>query len=69
MSFLPFVTFDAVSLEVANAQLQKWGHRMGPINRPMSDTVAFALMHEGRPVAVTTHSGLIRENVGGGSVI
>lgn len=66
MSLFPFIAFDAVPLDVANDCLERWGHKMGPINRPINDTSAFALMHEGRPVSVVTHSGLIREHVGGG---
>lgn len=66
MSLFPFVSFDPVPLEVANDYLDRWAHKMGPINRPMNDSSAYALMHEGRPVAVTVHSGLIREQCGGG---
>lgn len=66
MSLFPFIAFEPIQLATANECLVRWEHRMGAINRPMNDTRAFALMHEGRPVAVTTHSSLIRENVGGG---
>ena len=67
MSLFPFVSFDSVPLAVANECLTMWGHRMGPLSRPMGGDVAVhALMHEGRPVAVVTTSTLIRERVGGG---
>ena len=66
MSMLPFVAFDAVPLDVANDCLERWGHRMGRVNRPMGALAQHALLLEGRPVAVVTTSTLIRERVGGG---
>jgi len=67
ISCLPFVTFDALPLDEANALLVEWGHRMGPCNRPdFGDVFAHALRHEGEPVAVTVTTGLVREHVGGG---
>lgn len=66
MSLLPFVAFESIGLAEANHWLATWGHQDGPINRPNNDTHAFALIHEGRPVGVATHSGLVRPWVGGG---
>lgn len=66
MSFFPFVAFDSVPLSVANDCLQRWGHRMGPVERPMGELAVHALFHHGEPVAVVTTHTLIRENVGGG---
>lgn len=63
---LPFVAFDSVSLTTANDCLSRWGHKMGPIHRPMGALAQHALLLEGRPVAVITTSTLIRECVGGG---
>lgn len=66
MSLFPFVAFDSLPMREANRCLRSWGHRMGPVERPMGDLSAHALLHEGRPVAVVTAHTLIRENVGGG---
>ena len=66
MSMFPLAHVDVISLDEANVLLKEWGHRMGPIRRPIGDTWAHALFHEGRPVAVATTSSLIREHVGGG---
>jgi antitoxin VapB len=65
LSLLPFVAFDSVPLDVANECLRRWGHKMGPIRRPMGAVAQHALLHEGRPVAVVTTSTLIREAVQG----
>lgn len=72
MSLFPLVTFDSVSVDQANECLSEWGHKMGPINRPMNGTVisgggnsSHALRFEGQIVAVTVTSTLIRENVAG----
>lgn len=62
----PLVSFDPVELAYANGLLTRWGHQDGPINRPNNDTLAFALHHNGDPVGVVTHSGLVRQWVGGG---
>lgn len=61
-----FVAFQAVTLEVANECLTAWGHKMGPLNRGNQGAICHALVHEGRPVAVTTASNLIAPVVGGG---
>lgn len=63
----PPVTFEEVSLEVANRCLTDWQHKMGPLERPNAAGCHYALMHEGRPVAVAMMSTLIRECVGGGN--
>jgi hypothetical protein len=58
-------SFDSISLPTANALLERWGHKMGPCKRGNSRGWSHALMHEGRPVAATITSSLIRETVGG----
>lgn len=65
-SLSPVGAFDTISLEDANTLLVKWGHRMGPLKRGNQGAWCHALFHNGRPVAVTTASYLIRERVGGG---
>lgn len=70
MSLFPLVHFDEIDLSEANQLLTAWGHRNGPINRPMNGSVisgggdtAHALFHEGQPLAVTITSTLICPNV------
>lgn len=60
------VTFDPVSLAEANAMLTRWGHKMGPCVRGNSRGWSHALIHEGKPVAVTITASLIAPRVGGG---
>ena len=54
-------------MAAANNCLRAWGHKMGALERGNESGVHYALMHEGRPVAVAMTSGLIRECVGGGN--
>ena len=62
----PLVTFDQIDLSEANACLRSWGHKMGEFRRGNdSQDVHYAMFEEGRPVAVTLASGLVRECVGG----
>lgn len=58
------VTFDAVSIADGNQLLTKWGHKMGPMNRPVGIQQAHALLHNGKPVAVCMTADLVRETVG-----
>lgn len=60
------VTFDRMPLAEANALLEQWGHRMGPMKRGNVAGVHYALRHDGRPVAVAMAATLIRQCVGGG---
>lgn len=68
----PLVTFDEIPLARANECLVAWGHKMGPINRPMNGSVvsgggdtAHGLTFEGQLVAITTTSSLVSPNVAG----
>jgi hypothetical protein len=64
---IPLLWFDSISLLSANHLLDAWGHRMGPLRRPMGGDLAHALVHrEEGPVVVITTSTLIRDGVGGG---
>ncbi len=63
-ALLPYVSFDSLSLPEANAALVAWSHKMGPLRRGNQDAICHALSVEGRPVAVTTASTLIRPRVG-----
>jgi hypothetical protein len=67
-SMFPLATLQSCSVDEANALLIAWQHRMGPISRPMDGgEEAHVLLHLGEPIAVTVHSTLIREGVGGGA--
>lgn len=67
MTLFPLVRFDPLSVGEANAGLEAWGHRMGPLNRPgQSLDLAHGLFHGDRLVACVTTSTLIRPNIGGG---
>ena len=61
-----FVTFEQVTLPEANSMLLAWNHQMGELKRGNQGALCHALMHEGKPVAVTTASNLISPVVGGG---
>jgi antitoxin VapB len=62
---IPLVSFDSISTAEANELLTKWGHRMGPLNRPYPSR-AVALFHLTEPVCVLTYGCLIATHVGGG---
>jgi len=62
---LSLARFDRVDLAEANVLLVKWGHKMGPLNRPFEPD-CFALFHEEHPVCVVAHANLIAPHVGGG---
>ena len=67
MSLFPICSLQDLSLGHANELLLRWGHKMGPILRPAEyGQWQHALLHEGRPVALTVTSRLIRDHVGGG---
>ena len=72
MNLFPLVIFEEIPLEEANEALLSWGHKMGPINRPMNGTVvsgggdtAHGLRFEGQLVGLTVTSTLISPNVAG----
>ena len=63
---LPVATFEEIDPAMANACLEAWGHKMGPLRRGKQRGLHHALMHGGRPVAVVCTSHLIHGWVGGG---
>lgn len=66
-SMFPLATVQAIEPTEANALLTLWAHRMGPLERPEGYGVwCHALLHEGRAIALTTVSTLIRTHAGGG---
>jgi hypothetical protein len=67
VSLFPLVSFDAIDLGEANRMLVRWGHKMGPMQRPeFAEVPLHALLHDGRPVAVAMAAPLVRQHVGGG---
>lgn len=53
-----------VSVDDANALLVKWGHRLGPCNRPFHQE-AFALEMHGEPIAVAVSASIVNGPVAG----
>lgn len=66
MSLIPIASLHMIKKHDANELLERWGHKMGPINRGNSVGWSHALFHGDEPVAVVVSSSLIRECVGGG---
>lgn len=61
----PFVSFDTIDRDELNECLVRWGHRMGPLNRPAyTKPIDFALRRHGKPVAVIASDTLIRDTCG-----
>jgi antitoxin VapB len=65
----PLVTFDSIPLNEANQLLVKWGHKMGPINRPMGIAQAHGLIYDQQLVAVVISADLVSPTVGGASFL
>ena len=63
--FAPIVSLESIDLSETNRLLVEWGHRMGPVNRPMGAIWCHALLHNGEPVAVVVAAALITERVAG----
>lgn len=66
-SMFPTVTFTQTTLSYANTLLVEFGHKMGPLKRGNQGAICHVLLHDGRPMAVTTASNLIAPVVGGAS--
>lgn len=65
VSFLePLASFDVIEIDELNWCLSKWGHKMGPLNRP-TPSIAHGLRHEGRLVAVLATDHLAAARVAG----
>lgn len=62
--FEPALCFDAIGLDQANEALVRWGHKMGPLNRP-TPTLAHGLFHNGRLVGMAAADHLMAEKCGG----
>lgn len=66
---MPIATLQECDADDANALLREWRHKMGPLRRGDSGYAkpgVYVLLHESQPLAVATHSTLIRETCGGG---
>jgi antitoxin VapB len=65
----PIAAFAECGLDDVNRLLVAWGHRMGPLDRGVTNYGCegyYALLHHREPIAVATHSTLIRDHAGGG---
>jgi hypothetical protein len=65
----PLLTFDAIPLWEGNRLLVEWGHKMGPLNRPMGRQDAHALITHDGPVAVVCTADLVSATVGSASFL
>lgn len=61
---IPIVGLMPISVDHANALLVAWEHKLGPVNRPFHQE-AFALEHDGRPVAVAVSGSIVSATVAG----
>lgn len=62
------VVWRNIDREDANRALVAWSHKMGEMRRvDYGQEACHGLIHDGRLVAITTTSGLVRESVGGAS--
>jgi len=61
----PLGSFDLIGRDEANDCLERWGHRHGPLNRPLFRApIDFGLRKKGELVAVATADTLIRPTCG-----
>lgn len=61
----PLGSFDLISRDDANECLVRWGHKMGPLNRPLfRSPIDFGLREKGELLAVATADTLIRPTCG-----
>lgn len=65
MIIAPLASFDAIDLGEANRLLTAWGHRMGPISRPIGRLDCYALRHNGQPVGLAISADLVVASVAG----
>lgn len=62
----PLISFDAIGRDECNDALLRWGHKMGPHNRPDTGVARFhGLRHTGKLVAVTAGDALLAREVAG----
>lgn len=58
----PLFGFDRIDRDELNDCLVRWGHRMGPINRPeYTPPIDFVLRENGEPISVIAADTLIRD--------
>ena len=61
----PLASFDLIGREEANECLERWGHKMGPLNRPLFRApIDYGLREKGELIAVACSDTLIRETCG-----
>lgn len=65
-ALFPVATLERIEVAEANRLLARWGHHMGPMNRPaFQPHIAHALFQSGEPVAITIAAGLVRDHIAG----
>lgn len=66
MLIAPVVHVDAINRDMLNDCLAGWGHRMGPLRRPVyMNEWLYGLFHNGECVAVAAAAQLIGTHAGG----
>jgi hypothetical protein len=61
----PLGSFDLIDRADANEVLERWGHKMGPLNRPLFRApIDFGLREKGELIAVACSDTLIRPTCG-----
>lgn len=65
MLIAPIAHVEAIEMSTCNAALTRWGHQMGPCNRPNGFLWGHGLFEHGELVAVTVSSALINETCAG----
>ncbi len=61
----PLASFEVISEASLNDALLAWGHKMGPLLRPMEKPQCYGLFHSGELVGVIATSSLIPEQLHG----
>lgn len=62
-TLFPVVSLTQISREELNALLVKWGHKMGPLRRPIDSGACYGLVADRGISAVISHSSLVRERI------
>lgn len=61
----PLASFEPISEQELNRCLLTWGHKMGPLHRPMHKPSCYGLLHNGETIGVIATSSLIPQELCG----
>lgn len=61
----PLASFEPISEQDLNRCLLTWGHKMGPLHRPMHRPSCYGLFHQGDIIGVIATSSLIPAELAG----